>query len=258
MLVALAGIPIRIGYARDRRRFLLSDALSAPRSTTPLSTVEDYLRLARWALGEPSPSPRLELVVTDEEAAEANRLLGDCPRPFVLLNPGAVRSEKRWPTVRFAQVAVALAAERGLAIAVSGSPAERSVVADVVSRIGPRTPAVDLVARGLTLSSLKAVVARARLLITNDTGPRHIAAALGTPVVSLFGPTDWRWTVLPEARERIVLADPFLPEEQIADRCPRRCHIEKITAPDVLAAAAALLDGAGAATAPAPNAQPRR
>ena len=85
------------------------------------------------------------------------------------------------------------------------------------------------------------ILAGAALAVTNDTGPRHIAAALGTPVVSLFGPTDHRWTILPDIVERRILSEPFLPEEHLADRHPQRCRIDRITPDDVFAAASALL-----------------
>ena len=103
---------------------------------------------------------------------------------------------------------------------------------------------MHLCARGLTLGSLKAVLRRAALLITNDTGPRHIAAALGTPIVALYGPTDHRWTTLQAARERSVLAEPFLPEELVADRHPKACAIEKIAVEDVVHASLSLLQPA--------------
>ena len=99
----------------------------------------------------------------------------------------------------------------------------------------------NLVHRGLTLGGLKAVIADASVVITNDTGPRHIAAALGTPVVTLFGPTDPRWTLIDFAHEKRLVADPFLPEELIADRQTRRCAITRITVADVLAATGQLL-----------------
>ena len=95
------------------------------------------------------------------------------------------------------------------------------------------------------------VIRRAALLITNAPGPRHIAAALGTPVVSLFGPTDHRWTTINCPHERMVLADPFLPEALIADQHPKRCAIDRIAVADVLAAARQLLDAAAAPAAAA-------
>jgi len=122
---------------------------------------------------------------------------------------------------------------------ITGSPGEREVLTSV--HRAAKTPLIDLSERGVTLGSLKAVIQRAALVITNDTGPRHIAAALGTPVVTLFGPTDHRWTTLHDVRERILLAEPFLPEELVADRFPRACAIEKIAVGDVVVAAESLL-----------------
>jgi ADP-heptose:LPS heptosyltransferase len=123
---------------------------------------------------------------------------------------------------------------------VTGSPAERALVHGVADGIGQG--AINLVERGMDLGALKAVLARADLLITNDTGPRHIAAAVGTPVVGLFGPTDHRWTILPGVVERRLLAEPFLPEELAADDRPTMCAIERIPVEDVVAAAKAVLD----------------
>jgi ADP-heptose:LPS heptosyltransferase len=74
-------------------------------------------------------------------------------------------------------------------------------------------------------------------MVTNDTGPRHIAAALNIPIVTLFGPTDHRWTTIPYTREQIVLADPTLPEEEVANDHPERCAIEQIGVEGVMAAA---------------------
>jgi heptosyltransferase-2 len=249
----LGGARIRIGYARDGRGPLLSHALRRDRGERPVAQVEYYLRLIRFALGTPAPDPRIdsriELAVTRSDADAADALLRGTPledpsRAFVLINPGANRADKRWPAERFAAVGDALAARRGLAIAVNGSPGERDVVARVIGAM--KLPAVNLVERGVTLSSLKAIVSRAAVVVTNDTGTRHIAAALGTPVVALFGPTDHRWTTLPPgARERIVLAEPFLPAELVADDHAAMCAMEKIPATDVIRAAESLLDDVG-------------
>jgi len=79
-------------------------------------------------------------------------------------------------------------------------------------------------------------------MISNDTGPRHLAAAFGTPCVALFGPTDRRWTVLPEACERHLVAEPFLPEDHVADKYPRACMIDRIASGDVIHAADEFLE----------------
>ena len=100
---------------------------------------------------------------------------------------------------------------------------------------------IDLTQRGSTLGALKAIVRRSSLLVTNDTGPRHLAAAFDTPCVALFGPTDRRWTLLPDPIERHLLAEPFLPEDRVADDYPAACSINRISVGDVLHAAESLL-----------------
>lgn len=112
----------------------------------------------------------------------ADRFAG---RGFVLINPGAAWSNKRWPADRFGAVAAALQREHGHAAVVLWGPGEERVAADVVAassgaaELSPPTTITDIV--GLARS--------ARLMVSGDTGPLHIAAAVGTPVVALFGPT---------------------------------------------------------------------
>jgi heptosyltransferase-2 len=244
----LSGAPVRIGYDRDRRGRLLTHRLPVERSAAPTPAVAYYARLGAFACGVDEIDPTVELAVTDDERAAATRLLDGVGERFLLLNPGANKPAKRWPAERFARAADELRETHGLDVVVSGGPGETDLTAAVAR--AARGPVTDLARRGVDLGALKAIIARAALVITNDTGPRHLAAALGTPVVSLFGPTDHRWTTLGHPREHLVLAAPFLPEEQVADRHPRRCAIERITVADVRGAAAALLD-ADPGTSPA-------
>ena len=246
LMARLGGCPHRVGYLRYGRSVLLSRGLQPARPSGPVPTLDYYKGLGEWALGVEGIEPRMELAVTDAERAAAERLLEGVARPLVVLCPGANKPPKRWPPQRFAAVADALASDPGLASVATGAPAEKSVVRQVVeqSASGVR----DLAERGTTLGALKAVIARARLMITNDTGPRHIAAALGVPVVTLFGATDPRWTTINCPHERQILADPFLPEELTADDHPDRCAITRIAVGDVLSAARQLLGG------PAPQA----
>ncbi|MCP3903305.1 MAG: lipopolysaccharide heptosyltransferase II [Planctomycetes bacterium] len=236
----LAGIPVRIGYERDGRRGLLTERLAVERSATPTPMVDYFARLASFALHAEIDDTRLELAVTDDQRAAAAELLDGVDEPFAVLNPGANDPAKRWPAERVARVADALRNRHGLRCVVSGSPGEHTVLEAVVA--AAETDVENLAARGITLGSLKGVVERAALMITNDTGPRHIAAALGTPTVALFGPTDHRWTTLNVPCERLLLAEPFLPEELIADRHARLCTIDRISVEDVLAAAAGILN----------------
>jgi heptosyltransferase-2 len=242
VVAALAGVRIRVGYKRAGRGPLLSHCLASPPGRGPIGAVDYYASLAKFALGLEHVDTRMQLAVTDAQRAEADRLLDAVPRPFVVLCPGANRKAKRWPVERFAAVADELATRHGLAVVATGSPTEQSVVAAI--KPASRTPVLNLIDRGVTLGALKGVIAEARLMISNDTGPRHIAAALGTPTVSLFGPTDPRWTTIDSPCEKILLAEPFLPAELVADDCPTGCVIERITVGDVLSAAGQLLSAA--------------
>jgi heptosyltransferase-2 len=235
----LAGAPVRAGYARDGRSWLLTHAI--PRGTVnhPVPAVDYYADLAQAVFGHAIADRTPRLTVTDSEREEADRLLAGARAPIILVNPGANRHDKRWPAERFADLARRLAGETGGAVAVTGSPDERSLTAEIAERAGEC--AIDLAARGVSLGGLKGVLTRCALLVTNDTGPRHVAAALGTPAVVLFGPTDHRWTTLPHARERLLLAEPFLPSELLADKHARLCTIDRIPVADAFAAACGLL-----------------
>jgi heptosyltransferase II len=235
----LSGAGIRVGYDRDHRGWLLTHRFAPPPREKPIAMVEHYAQLAEFAFGVQAIDRRIALKTAPEEHAAADRLLEGVRQPFVLLNPGANRADKRWPAERFAAVADALAASRGVEVVVTGAPSETDIVSAVIA--AAKTPIVSLAVRGVRLGSLKAVIERAALVITNDTGPRHFAAALGTPVVTLFGPTDHRWTTLVGANERLLLAEPFLPEELMADRFAKACAIGKIAVGDVVHAAGELL-----------------
>lgn len=238
LVARLCGARKVVGYARGGRGVLLTHRLPAPPRGRPVPATDYYAALAAFATSGSSPSARpMSLAATDADIAGAERLLGP-GQPVLLVNPGANREDKRWPAARFAQAARDVAARHGLRIAVTGGPSESALVAEVSSACG----GIDLVARGVTLRTLKGVMRRSAILLCNDTGPRHIAAALGTPCVALFGPTDHRWTSpLPGARERLLVAEPFLDDAHVADAMPQACTIERICVGDVAHAAAALL-----------------
>ncbi len=229
--IQFSGAAKRMGYARDGRGMLLSRAFPPP-STKPISAVDYYAQLAEQAFDIRIEDRRVALVSTNDEAAKADALLqGAQPAPLVL-NPGANNPAKRWSSEKFAAVA-RVWMDSGKSVVVTGGPKERALVADVVQRA---PEAIDLVARGVDLGGLKGILARAACLLTNDTGPRHIAAALGTPVVTLFGPTDHRWTTLTGVQERLLLAEPFLTHDTFADRHPDSCVMDRIAVRDALEA----------------------
>jgi len=243
-LFALAtGAPRRLGWSRDGRGWMLTHRLAAPKDRAPRSAVDWYADLAAWALQRPVNDRTVALACSEAQRAAGERLLEGLPRPITILNPGANREDKRWPAARFGTLARRLLEARGGSVCVTGGPAEAAVVRAVVQASGDR--AIDLIARGVTLGSLKAAIGLADLLVTNDTGPRHLAAGMGTRCVSLFGPTDPRWAALHEAtgpaREIQLLAEPFLPAEIVADRVARFCGMERIGVGDVEHACVRLL-----------------
>lgn len=240
LIARFSGATQRLGYARDGRGWLLTDRLAPPDTSKPISAVRYYAALAQWALGGESIDTRLELFTTEEEERAASAILENVNTRFIILNPGGNKPEKRWPAERFIALGRALRDQHRCAIAINGSPAERALVNTIAAGIGEDS--INLTQRGITLGSLKAIIKRAALLITNDTGPRHLAAALGTPCVALFGPTDHRWTTLDGAREHLLLANPFLPEEMIADQHPEECSIDRIPLSNTLHAANQLLN----------------
>ncbi len=264
LIARIAGIPRRLGYARDARGLLLTGKIDPPRAAgrwALCSAVDYYHNLARHLLlplspARPAPAPPggefvrlpagqfMELGATGGDEALADAILararGECgvAGAFAILNPGGNNPAKRWPTERFALLAAHLTRAHGLSILINGSPGESALVDAITSQAG--VPCAALPRLGVTLGALKALTRRARLVVTNDTGPRHVAAAFGVPLVSLFGPTDHRWTTIPTrpgAPERILVADPTLPESEIANDHPERCRIERIDVETVLGAA---------------------
>ena len=249
----LAGIPRRVGYDRDLRGLLLTDRLVAPRrpdgSWAPVPAVAYYLRAA-WEglLGRRDAMPQdqhMRLAVSDTERAAAERVLsmtpagqaGQSERRIAVLNPGGNNPAKRWPAERFAVLGDHLAQRHGLTVLINGSPAEAPLCRSIAGQM--KAVASVLPDMGITLGSLKGVVSRAAVMVTNDTGPRHLAAAFGVPLVTLFGPTDHRWTTIPThptGPERIILADPTLPESELANDHPERCRIDRIETIEVMSA----------------------
>lgn len=230
----------RIGFNRDGRGMFLTHAVPYPKHAEPSTTLNDYAYLIEQAFGCTVTNRTPSLATTQEDNAAADRMLHGIEGKLVVFNPGANRIDKRWPAANFAKLADLLRERHNCTILVNGSPAERELVDAVVNQAAPGL--INLTERGSTLGALKAIIQRAALLVSNDTGPRHLAAAFGTPCVALFGPTDRRWTVLENVRERHLVAEPFLTSDYIADEHPAACTIDRIAVGDTLHASEALLN----------------
>jgi heptosyltransferase-2 len=185
----LTGVPVRLGYAADARRPLLNPAVSGRRQLTGLHTVFYYLGLLQGLGGIESFTPPT-LYLRELEMATAVQLLPVTAGsgPWVGLSPGAAYGPaKRWPPEHFATVGRELVQKFGVRLVLLGGPEEAPVALQVQEALG--LPVLNLVGQ-TDLRQALGVLSRLKLLITNDSGLMHAAAALGTPMVALFGSTD--------------------------------------------------------------------
>lgn len=209
----LARIPLRIGAARDiARRLLLTHPLPYPAvdgRRVPVSMIDRYLRVTR-ALGCPDAGDALEVPVGDDARAAVSAQLArvgiDPHAPLQVAIPGAsFGASKLWPPEHYAVACDRLHDARGFHTVLAPGPGEIAIAHAVVQHM--RTPVRVIEDPGTTLPELAALVERARLVITNDTGPRHIAVALGVPTVVVMGPTDPRHTHHLLERQRVLRED---------------------------------------------------
>jgi heptosyltransferase-2 len=246
-----AGIAERIGYARDARGWLLTRAVSVPRPGE-IAAHETYyylelLRRAGWldSLPEvqhitlrvaPAALEQAEGVL-QRSGARANALR-------VALAPGAAYgSAKCWPPDRFAQLAERLISDFDADVIIFGAASERGVAERIVT--GMRKRPVVLVGQ-TKIGELPALFARCQLFVGNDSGAMHVAAAVGLPVVGVFGPTDPYGTapVTPRrtlVQQRVSCSPCFLRHCPVDHRCMTRVEVEPVyaAARDWLAAGSA-------------------
>jgi len=224
-LVRAAGIPARYGYRGDFRAPLLAPAVARPRGRRP--QVEDYRELLA-AAGVAAPadwSPRLALppalAARGRERLDRARI-DAAAAPLVGLFPGAEwGASKRWPWRRFAELATELRRRlpAGRQIVVAG-PKEVWLAVRVFEESGKVHPVIG---PDLDLAALAGVLGHLDLLVTNDSGPMHLAAALGVPCVALFGPTDRRRTA-PVGDRHVVLSRDLWCSPCFRRRCPLLHH----------------------------------
>ncbi len=212
-LASLGRARRRVGYARDGRSWLLTDPVPAARDGRKFRAapmVESYLALAR-AIGCPAESPRLELKVTAAESVRAARVwrdLGLCSdgRVVALNSTGSYGTAKLWPVEHAAALARQIVAQLDHDVLVLCGPGERDAARQIAARSGsPRV--FSLAAQAVSLGLTKGCLARCRLMVSTDSGPRHMAAALDKPVVTLLGPTLPAWIENPSVRGPMLRAE---------------------------------------------------
>ena len=220
LLLAVSGARHLAGFASGGGGPLLDLALDYdPQS----HTADNVVRLVRAAFDGPPAQPvsaRLRIPEADREEA-ARVLAGLPPGPVIAIHLGAGRAIKQWPEARFAQVAARLIAERAASIVLTGATEDRAQVDQVKSTL-PADRVLDLAGRA-DLTRLAAVLERVGLLVTGDTGPMHLAQAVGTPIVAVFGPSDPRRYAPRGPLDRVVRIDlPCAPCNRIRVP-PARC-----------------------------------
>jgi heptosyltransferase II len=188
----LAGIPQRIGFFGEARVGLLSEIRFGERALPRMIERCASLALPRGA-DFPTQWPRPRLEVSPTKIRDFTLLHGlDQGGDAIALAPGAVGPSKRWPVASYTNVATDLI-RRGYGVWVLGGPEEASLAAEIARGAGPRV-------RDLTGPHLRDAIlalAAAKAAVSNDSGLLHVAAALGTPTVGIFGPTSpWHWAPL--------------------------------------------------------------
>jgi ADP-heptose:LPS heptosyltransferase len=245
LIAAAAGAARTAGWASGGGGTLLDDALDYD---VTAHTAQNARRLVRHVFGREAPdSGRPLLVVPDEATAAAAAILRPAlGRPLVGVHVSGGRAIKQWSPARFADVAARLADARGAVIVATGSPADRGLVAGLQAALAPRQVIDASTADGLLISA--AILERLTLLVTGDTGPMHLAAAVGTPVVAVFGPSDPARYATSGPFDKVVRVDlPCIPCNRIRQP-PARCvgHtpdcLAAVTADAVFAAALSALD----------------
>lgn len=249
ILARLSGATYTIGNARRGLGWLLSNPvmpLHAARGSDPVSAVDDYLNIVA-TLGLRAESRELELATTPENEAAADDVWQRLGLPagdrVMLLNAGGAYGQaKHWPAEYCVSLAIRAADEFGLTTLVLCGPAEREAAAAIEH--SANHPLVRSLAReDVGFGTTKAIIRRSRLLVTTDSGPRHIASALNTPTVVLFGPIDARWSRNYQ-RETIELSVPLACAPCGRRVCPLGHHrcMRDLTVDQVLAAVGQTLE----------------
>lgn len=208
-ITLLAGIPVRAGYTSDGRGLLLTHGVKRTAEIKVVHQVHYYQEMVR-GLGCESGPDDLELVVPPEGDAWAADFLGaEIPAggKIIGLNPGASYGPaKRWPADKFSALAARLQEFSDIVLLVFGTDADRPAATEVISACGDRCRVRDLTGR-TSLAQAMGLISRCHAFVTNDSGLMHVAAALDTPTVAIFGSTNPVTTGPFSSRATVVRTD---------------------------------------------------
>jgi ADP-heptose:LPS heptosyltransferase len=233
LMYALMARGPRIGFEQFQYGWLYRGRLNAP--DPKAHSVEALMSAFRWLGVKRTDAPPLRYEI---HAREAEKVRGSLPASYAVLHPGAVMETKRWEAAKFAQLARSLH-DLGLLPVLACGPGEESIVAEVARDV----PSPRLVL-GLRIPELAELIRGAKLYAGNDSGPMHLAAAVGTPIVALWGSSDSRrWH--PWGVSHAVVQNPFECNPCAGYRChvaPTPLCIQSVTVDQAVAAAKHVLN----------------
>ncbi|MCX5656821.1 MAG: lipopolysaccharide heptosyltransferase II [Candidatus Omnitrophica bacterium] len=192
LITALAKIPKRIGYETKKRKLFLTHNIELPGDL--MHRAEYFLNIARQAgIAVDECGYDFSIPKEDEEYTDNFLKIEGVPAgtPFVVLNPGANWLLKRWPPENYAKLGDFISEKFRYKVIITGAQKDLKLAQDISAFM--KNPSVIACGK-ITLKQLGVLFKRARLVVTNDTGPLHIAIAVGARVISLFGPTSSRIT----------------------------------------------------------------
>lgn len=253
-VVRLAGVPRVVGYDRDARGAFLSDRVPVPcdgRRLRPISPVDYYLNLADWigcdTHSDGAAIRAMQLGVTPADEFMAQRLWKlagfSTDRPIVAINSGsATQAARLWPVEHVQELAQRLAGEFNLQVLLHCGPVEREACNAIAARLSnPRVASMGI-AEQLPIGLSKAVLKQSDVVVSTDSGPRHLAVALNRPVVTLFGPTSPAWTRTYNHPESILSAHGDCSDGSPARRSPENQYcMRDISVDRVMAAVASII-----------------
>ncbi|MBU0516682.1 MAG: lipopolysaccharide heptosyltransferase II [Proteobacteria bacterium] len=239
ILTRLARSRVRLGFERSREFAWLFVNQRLPAYDPDRHAVERYLDVARF-LGSDVKDPVFRLGLGPAEAARVDELLADMggrEGPLVVVHPEALWPTKRWSSPKFAAVCDGLVRERDARVVLTGAPADVDLAEEIIGRTV--TPPANLVGQ-TGLRQLAELLRRAAVVISPDTGTMHLAAAVGAPVVALFGPTA-PWRTGPVGRGHRVIRVDLDCSPCFKKSCPDPVCLERITPEMVLTEAGGVL-----------------
>lgn len=203
LLFYMAGIKERIGYARNKRGFMLTK--HAPETLTLESTTGHYMRIIDMLGGRRTENETPLLAVTQDEELRYYEQYTDLDKPYIVFVIGAqYGSSKCWPPVYFSELADMIVQRLEMMVYLLPGKDEKGLARDVLDG-SIQKEGIEIM--DMDVRDLKVCLSRASLVVSNDTGPRHISAALSVPTVVLLGPMDARYTDYPSAYTHLISAD---------------------------------------------------